>query len=391
MLKNRIVFLILLAVFFAGYILWGDYTVFFATVFLLILFLLCLAANVVFCSLIRVKSVSCDSVIRFGESGRVYIDFSGTPFLVAKTIRVSMTITNSFSKSKANQKIYISPDKNKKAEFIVESDICGNVAVELKWLRVVDVLGLSSFFKPINRRLEMTFLPQIFPIRQELTDFVRLDNDGVALSDNLAGEEITDLLHYREYRENDKIKKVNWKLSARTEELMVREFAQPIQRDALIILDSFTPNESASIKKTMLSAAFTIAALYSEYQLKITAAFVSKTNGIEEIEVPTDGRLFESEMSALLFADEDETAIEYPVEKIKRFARIYVITSRNVNELSFCGHEKILRIKNEESFKEALYSQSNLKDNYVEVLWQDIESGLKALLAEKGSENEEDR
>lgn len=391
MLKNRIVFLILLAVFFAGYILWGDYTVFFATVFLLILFLLCLAANVVFCSLIRVKSVSCDSVIRFGESGRVYIDFSGTPFLVAKTIRVSMTITNSFSKSKANQKIYISPDKNKKAEFIVESDICGNVAVELKWLRVVDVLGLSSFFKPINRRLEMTFLPQIFPIRQELTDFVRLDNDGVALSDNLAGEEITDLLHYREYRENDKIKKVNWKLSARTEGLMVREFAQPIQRDALIILDSFTPNESASIKKTMLSAAFTIAALYSEYQLKITAAFVSKTNGIEEIEVPTDGRLFESEMSALLFADEDETAIEYPVEKIKRFARIYVITSRNVNELSFCGHEKILRIKNEESFKEALYSQSNLKDNYVEVLWQDIESGLKALLAEKGSENEEDR
>ena len=113
-------------------------------------------------------------------------------------------------------------------------------------------------------------LPQalVLPRRFEVLplDFARLD-DGRALPGR-SGEDVTSPEDTRAYRLGDPFKRIHWKLSVRSRELIVRRFEIPEPPDTLILLDCTAPlggadqpDGSVRLIDTLSETALSIAAM----------------------------------------------------------------------------------------------------------------------------------
>ncbi len=130
---------------------------------------------------------------------------------------------------------------------------------------------LQDFFGLIRWPVKLkTPLPRalVLPRRFEVMplDFARLD-DGRALPGR-SGEDITSPEDTRSYRLGDPFKRIHWKLSVRSQELVVRRFEIPEPPDTLILLDCTAPlggegapDGRARLTDTLAETALSVAAM----------------------------------------------------------------------------------------------------------------------------------
>ena len=64
-----------------------------------------------------------------------------------------------------------------------------------------------------------------------------------------ASEDVTNPTDVRTYQPGDPMKKIHWKLSARKQEALVRRFEDPVQPDALVLLDCAEPPKQADAEE----------------------------------------------------------------------------------------------------------------------------------------------
>jgi len=111
-------------------------------------------------------------------------------------------------------------------------------------VRVFDALRL--FNRKVMVRDNSTFvnvLPAIRELPLEVDPKTRQylpDRDEYA--EDRRGDDVTEIHALREYRPGDSLKAIHWKLSARTENLMVKEFSFPQGVQILLLLDLYTLN-----------------------------------------------------------------------------------------------------------------------------------------------------
>ena len=130
---------------------------------------------------------------------------------------------------------------------------------------------LQDFFGLIRLGMKLKApLPEalVLPRRFEVLplDFARLD-DGKALPGR-SGEDITSPEDTRAYRRGDPFKRIHWKLSVRSRELVVRRFEIPEPPDTLILLDCTSPlggagrpDDKARLVDTLTETALSVAAM----------------------------------------------------------------------------------------------------------------------------------
>jgi len=101
-----------------------------------------------------------------------------------------------------------------------------------------DLFGLFRLpRKPQGELPELAVLPRSFEVQPLV--FSRMD-DGRALP-NRAGEDVTSPEDTRAYRQGDPFKRIHWKLSIRSRELVVRRFEVPAPPDTLVLMDCTDP------------------------------------------------------------------------------------------------------------------------------------------------------
>ena len=95
--------------------------------------------------------------------------------------------------------------------------------------------GFFEKTREINSRIEMTVYPRIEPTEQ-FYEVLPLLSGEVASFYRGRGHELHSL---REYRPTDSARFVDWKVSARSGRMMVREFAREDERRVMLVLDPF--------------------------------------------------------------------------------------------------------------------------------------------------------
>lgn len=97
-----------------------------------------------------------------------------------------------------------------------------------------DIFGLFRMqVKSLPEKSTILSLPQLFTIDQ--LKFSPRDDGEAAL--NRSGEDVTSPEDTRAYRQGDALKRVHWKLSARTGDLIVRRFEVPLPPETLILIN----------------------------------------------------------------------------------------------------------------------------------------------------------
>ena len=129
----------------------------------------------------------------------------------------------------------VEPRGVRQVTYPIRSDVRGRYRVGPLSVRLTDPFGLCELARSFATSDELVVTPVLFPLPA-----VRLGGDwtggGDAASRSVAVSGSDDAAT-REYRHGDDLRKVHWKSTARTGELMVRREEQPFQSRATLLLD----------------------------------------------------------------------------------------------------------------------------------------------------------
>ncbi len=124
---------------------------------------------------------------------------------------------------------------------------CGTVALSLSDAAVQDWFGLYRRPLTLQSSRFITVEPPLFSIQIALAERESVSADSARWSSAHAGQDPSETFGFRTYIPGDPIRQIHWKLSQKTDSLMVRELGLPVAEEVLLLLDtSITVQEDAA-------------------------------------------------------------------------------------------------------------------------------------------------
>lgn len=129
------------------------------------------------------------------------------------------------------------PGENRYDDNLVFEDY-GSYELHLKKVRLYDLTGLFYIQKKINSKGVIQVLPKMLEIGVQLTEATRhFFGDADTYDTDRPGYDCSELFQIRPFQNGDKIQSIHWKLSAKYDGLLVREYSMPKACPILFLLD----------------------------------------------------------------------------------------------------------------------------------------------------------
>ena len=128
------------------------------------------------------------------------------------------------------------------SESFLSSD-CGEISVYLVEYYVYDWIGCLYLKKKTNDVKKIEILPETHLLMTEIQRTTReFIADSEVYSDSEKGDDLSEIYQVREYVEGDPIHDIHWELSAKTDNLLIKEHGKPLGCVVLIWIDLFRNN-----------------------------------------------------------------------------------------------------------------------------------------------------
>ena len=113
----------------------------------------------------------------------------------------------------------------------------GRYEVSIGNARIADTLGIWSKTAECSGEEHITVMPELFDIQLSYTSSAAmLENDRYKAA--ARGNDPGDITGIREYVPGDPVRNIHWKLSEKTDKLLVKELGNPVTDQFLVILDT---------------------------------------------------------------------------------------------------------------------------------------------------------
>lgn len=174
-----------------------------------------------------------------GQSVKVFLDKTRKGKKYAGKVVFLLHIENTTLKQRKVIKQSVSGDGKGTFQLIPES--AGNYEISLNRILVYDLSGMFCWPKSRKEATNVVVLPDFYPVNVRLTEAVRNFVGEAEIYDTLrSGDDASEILKLREFQEGDKLKNIHWKLSAKMDELMVRENSLPKACSTVLLLETGT-------------------------------------------------------------------------------------------------------------------------------------------------------
>lgn len=184
-----------------------------------------------------------------------------------------------------------------KVDFSLKVKNCGNIDISLETCWIYDVFCILKE-KWVGKEVQRVgILPECHLVSVEVTRKTReFIADAQEYSDRESGDDPSEIYQIREYREKDSLHDIHWKLSAKTDELLVKEHGRPLGCVVLIWLNLQTNGKAgknippvilevvASLSLSLLEAECVhMVAWYEAENRKIQKKRISKEENVYEL------------------------------------------------------------------------------------------------------------
>lgn len=166
--------------------------------------------------------------------------------------QIVLCMENTFTGEKIKYKVRenIGANRTKNVSVPIKVKECGNIIITLEKAVLFDVLYALKGKIKIKEVAKIGILPECHLIPLEISrktrDFIA---DADEYSDSESGDDPSETYQIREYRASDSIHDIHWKLSAKSDELLVKERGKPLGSVVLIWID--LSSDSKSDRKTI--------------------------------------------------------------------------------------------------------------------------------------------
>ena len=128
------------------------------------------------------------------------------------------------------------------AAFELPAAHCGMMEWTLCETSVRDLFGLCRFSASPCGTAHTLVFPRLFPMRVSFADSEAVSAQGEQWSATRPGFDPSETFAIREYTPGDPIRQIHWKLSSKTDTLMLRELGLPVAEETLLLLDGAAAN-----------------------------------------------------------------------------------------------------------------------------------------------------
>ena len=267
MLKTKIIYFFIIIGSFLFTILYSDY-------FPLAIFITVLLLPIVLNIIIRIinKNISLDiqsnNVLENkDEEISIKIFIKNNSIFPALNGELKLSYYNKFSNNKEIEYINF-PINSKEREsitFKIKSKYCGKLIIEAESLKIYDYLTISSVKKKLNKSKEIIILPNIYNLSffNKVLDVNSLDGEN--FSKDKSGDDPSEVFDIREYVEGDKIQRIHWKLSSKINNIMIKEYSQPISSSSIIIVEFCEDKNNINIIQGIIETAISLSYMLLSY------------------------------------------------------------------------------------------------------------------------------
>lgn len=242
--KILYVFILIGAYFF--YILYVDVVSLFLLLFLIIIPLI---SGILF----HLKKKSVDiSIATFGENITknedmvINVIVSNKSFLPFSSADIYLSIKNNAINQTESFKVktFVLQKNVQKLSISFKLQHCGSFSVKIDKIVIFDILRLFSYRirgKKIDdkkTRTIFTISPQLCELCFQLGASQIIDYESDVMSKNKKGDDPSEIFDIHQYIDGDKLNRIHWKLSAKQDELYVKDYSLPINNSLCIVYDT---------------------------------------------------------------------------------------------------------------------------------------------------------
>lgn len=168
----------------------------------------------------------------------VFIDNKGWLPVGKLALEIIYGIRNGGNEAAQWVSLYCDSRANARIQFYLESDYCGIVTVSACRYKICSFLRLFAFHIKMDEHVDIPVFPTIFPIHVEVSrkvlDFI---GESDRYSTEQSGDDPSEVFDIRDFRPGDRLQRIHWKLTARSEDFMVKEFSKPIGYPVVIFFN----------------------------------------------------------------------------------------------------------------------------------------------------------
>ena len=176
------------------------------------------------------------------------------------------------------------------------AEYSGNMEIRVKSLQIYDLLGIFCLRKRLNEKKNVKVMPPFEIMPLEITKKTReFQADAEEFSGEKKGDDPSEIYQVREYRMRDSLRDIHWKLSAKEDELMVKERGFPLGCVVLVWIDlakkdcsaagfSRMLEKTASLSVTLAAEkCIHLAAWYEEKEMRVVSRKVQDEESAYEM------------------------------------------------------------------------------------------------------------
>lgn len=211
--------------------------------------------------------------------------------LVSRCMEVDLSIENLMFGSVRSRKLHLRLGRGEQRYQIpIPAAQCGQVCLRCDGVRVLDVLDLFSVACAPVREVRTTIYPRRVRVQVLLSQATVGAPRADSMMQNRQGNDPSELFDIREYVPGDDIRSIHWKLSSKTEQLIVRQSSEPFSYHMALLPDLGRKQGERSVDQDELNGAVALGSAIAQGLLRQGVAFCAAlptAEGLELCEIRT--------------------------------------------------------------------------------------------------------
>ncbi|MCL1924769.1 MAG: DUF58 domain-containing protein [Defluviitaleaceae bacterium] len=236
MIKNRVVYILSIAIIIALILIYEDPITYLALYTALLLPFISLFISIITRQKFTISEALEKNEIVKGEETSYYVSIKNNSFLPCTSVNVKFFETPHIETLHREYIFPLGAKKKYDVSFNIEARHRGFFEIGIEGIILYDFIGLFSFKQKHKKRLQLTVLPRILEVNPIS---LKTATEGIEQNSNFKAEEdysiVTDL---RKYVPTDGYKKIHWKASAKKNELISKNFGTAKKNSVTLILDN---------------------------------------------------------------------------------------------------------------------------------------------------------
>lgn len=300
MIQNKLRYLVLLASIGVLSILYNRYVmgIIFLTILIMPFFLFALLSFSY--GMVTAELVSIVHVANKGEMIPISVQLNNPTIFPISNLTIYLKYKNAYSPKQYKKEFSVSLDRRTNTTVLcnILSEFSGNLEISLTGIRLYDYMKIFSLKNKLKGEAKIAVLPYFHEIMEN--NFLKRNSQIVEsdyYSSVKSGDDPSEVFIIREYKEGDRPQRIHWKLSIKQDQLMIKDFSDPLNCSVLIFVNLKVPPEGdvMSYMDALLESSLSISySFLSVGQIHYLSWFEEKHGVCRRIRIMKEKDLFEA-------------------------------------------------------------------------------------------------